>query len=95
MVTRYTIGIDCAPGHQRPGDFIEQVIDGTGLPSKETISRSFGAWVWDYSDVDNIETLWQLHSSTIFDRLETLNNSGHIRGARITPKKIPRVSDGH
>ncbi len=39
-----TIELDCPPGALRPGDLIEDVIKGTGLPSKESCSRVFGNW---------------------------------------------------
>ncbi len=82
---RYTIGIDCPPGNPRPGDFIAQVIEGTGLPERATVSRVFGAWVWDYSDVEDIEAVWEQHSAAMFDRLKALNESGLIRGAEMVP----------
>ena len=85
---KYTIGIDCPPGNPRPGDLIDQVNKNTGLPSRNTISRLFGAWIWDYSDIENIEMIWQQHSFTINNRLKKLYESGLIRGSLITPASI-------
>ena len=45
------IEIDCPPGPPRPGDLIESVIKDTGLPSRETVSRFYGNWTWDYKDI--------------------------------------------
>lgn len=46
-----TIELDCPPGDPRPGDLIESVIRDTGLELRDTVSRWFGNWVWDYNDV--------------------------------------------
>jgi len=45
------IEFDCPPGAPRPGDLIEKAIAGTGLELREDVSRWFGSWTWDYSDV--------------------------------------------
>jgi len=37
-----TIELDCPPGQPRPGDLIDGVIEGTGLPKKEAKSKFFG-----------------------------------------------------
>lgn len=50
-MSEQTIELDCPPGSPRPGDLIEAVIEGTGLPLKETSGRCFGNWSWDYSDI--------------------------------------------
>jgi hypothetical protein len=52
---KHTIELDCFPGFNRPGNFIDQIIEGTGLPQKEPVSKFFGNWIWDYSEVSKIE----------------------------------------
>lgn len=47
-----TIALDCSPGAIRPGDLIASVIEGTGLPLRKAMSKTFGCWIWDYSDID-------------------------------------------
>lgn len=44
-----SIELDCAPGWPRPGDLIDGVIEGTGLPKQEPDSKLFGAWAWYYN----------------------------------------------
>lgn len=74
-----TIEIDCPPGNPRPGDLIADVIKDTGLPTKETNSRCFGNWCWDYSDVpDNV---WEKARPIVKERLTALYNSGVVRYA--------------
>lgn len=43
---QYTLEIDCAPGHVRPGDLLPQVLKGTGIVLGEPQSRFFGCWQW-------------------------------------------------
>ena len=46
-----TIELDCPPGDPRPGDLIEKAIKDTGLELRQDVSRFFGNWIWDYSDI--------------------------------------------
>lgn len=72
-----TIELDCAPGSPRPGDLIGGVIKDTPLPLRDPISRVFGNWTWDYSDIPS-ET-WEDTRKIIQLRIENLYNSGSIR----------------
>ncbi len=71
-----TIELDCAPGCPRPGDLIEGVIEGTGLPSKKPVSKFFGCWVWEY-DVTPEE--WKRVQPTLQERITELYHAGAIR----------------
>jgi hypothetical protein len=72
-----TIELDCAPGLPRPGDLIAGVIERTGLKLKEPVSKCFGNWTWDYSDVD-CDT-WKEVQKIIKPRIEALYRKGKIR----------------
>jgi len=72
-----TIELDCPPGYPRPGDLIEDVIAGTGLPTRETVGRVFGNWIWDYSDIDS--AIWEKAKPILEKRITELYNSGKIR----------------
>lgn len=74
-----TIEIDCPPGSPRPGDLIEGVLEGTGLPMRETVGRLFGNWMWDYNDIDP-ET-WRKAQAIIKPRLVALYHAGTVRYA--------------
>jgi hypothetical protein len=75
----YTIELDCPPGGTRPGDLIGGVIAGTGLPDREPVSKVFGNWTWDYSDVSEISDLWPKIKDTLEQRITALHHSGKIR----------------
>ena len=72
-----TIQLDCDPFSPRPDTFIGDVIKGTGLEKRETISRLFGNWTWDYSDVSD-ET-WKKIKPTLERRIRKLFEEGFIR----------------
>lgn len=72
-----TIELDCPPGSPRPGDLIAGVIKGTGLPKRETVSRFFGCWTWDYSDI--APDVWAKAKPTLQKRITALYESGLIR----------------
>jgi hypothetical protein len=76
-MVRQTIEIDCPPGYPRPGDLIEAVIKDTGLPTRETTSRLFGCWEWDYNDVP--AEMWKKVQPTLKERLTKLCNDGICR----------------
>lgn len=71
-----TIELDCAPGATRPGDLIGAVLKDTGLPVRDPISKVFGNWVWDYSDMAETFTNAQ---PLLKERIENLYHSGAIR----------------
>ena len=72
-----SIELDCAPGEPRPGDLIAGVIKGTGLMEKETESRLFGNWRWDYSEVSDDE--WEKIRPVLKERIKRLYDNGIIR----------------
>jgi hypothetical protein len=72
-----TIEIDCAPGATRPGHLYPGVIEGTGLDAREPVSRTFGNWVWDYSDVS--QETWEVAQPILEQRITALYNQGQIR----------------
>lgn len=72
-----TIELDCPPGSPRPGDLIEGVIKDTGLELREAVSRFFGNWQWDYSDVS--DDIWARAQPVLCERITNLYNSGVIR----------------
>lgn len=72
-----TIELDCAPGTPRPGDLIGGVIEGTGLPTREEVSKFFGMWTWDYRDVPREQ--WLRVQPTLEDRIRRLYHQGRIR----------------
>jgi len=72
-----TIELDCPPGPTRPGHLIAGVIAGTGLEARETVSRCFGNWAWDYSEVPAEE--WEAIRPTLDKRITKLYRSGVIR----------------
>lgn len=72
-----SIELDCPPGLPRPGDLIKSVIEGTGLPLRETCSRSFGNWIWDYEDIP--PDTWKAAQPTLKERIVALYNKGVIR----------------
>jgi len=78
-MSEQTIEIDCAPGG-RPDHLYPGVIEGTGLGSREPVSRTFGNWVWDYSDVSK-ET-WEVAQPILKQRITALYNQGRIRYAK-------------
>lgn len=72
-----TIEIGCSPGHPRPGDLIAGVIKETGLELRETASRSFGDWTWDYNDIPPEK--WKEIQPVLEKRLCELYDNGVIR----------------
>jgi len=75
--TPQTIELDCPPGDPRPGDLIEQVIEGTGLPLRDAVSRFFGNWTWNYEDVSHEK--WMEIRPILKQRITALYESGKIR----------------
>jgi hypothetical protein len=49
------IVLDCPPGFPRPDDLLPAALEGTSLQIKPAVSKIFGAWTWDYSDVPENE----------------------------------------
>jgi len=61
----------------RPGDLIEAVIKDTGLPIRESVSRWFGNWTWNYSDIS--PEVWAEAQHLLKPRIEALYHQGAIR----------------
>ena len=72
-----TIDLDCPPGSPRPGDLIEGVIEGTGLPFRKESSTFFGNWTWVYDDIDS--EVWSKAKPVLAKRITKLYNDGVIR----------------
>ncbi len=77
MMSEQTIELDCAPGTPRPGDLITGVITNLDLPVQEAVTKLFGNWVWDYSDIDSGH--WAKIQPTLKKRITKLYNTGVIR----------------
>jgi hypothetical protein len=76
-MSEQTIELDCPPGLPRPGDLIDGVIEGTGLPKRDSVSRCFGNWKWDYNDIP--EEQWNEINPILRERIVKLYNAGVIR----------------
>lgn len=72
-----TIELDCAPMTPRPDEYIEGVIEGTGLPLREKVSTFFGNWTWDYTDID--PAVWEAARPILKERIKALYHNGCIR----------------
>ena len=72
-----TIELDCPPGQPRPGDLLDGVIEGTGLPKKEAKIRVFGCWTWDYSEIPDEQ--WEKIRPTLKARIVSQYKKGLIR----------------
>lgn len=72
-----TIELDCAPGTSRPDSYIKGVIKDLALPEREPVSKLFGNWTWDYSDID--AELWNAIKPILANRITKLFNEGYIR----------------
>ena len=70
------IELDCQPGNTRPGNLIGGVIEGTGLPIQEPVSKCFGNWTWEY-EVEPEK--WKEIATTIKERITALHKKGLIR----------------
>ena len=71
------IELDCKPGDPRPGDLIDGVIESTGLPSRKDVSRFFGEWRWDYSDI--AKDVWEKAKPILVKKNKALHRRGLIR----------------
>ena len=74
-----TIALDCAPGTARPDNYIEGLFEGTGIEydGREPVSKIFGNWLWEFSDVD--DELWLKVRPLFQERITALYNCGAIR----------------
>lgn len=71
------IELDCKSGDPRPDDLIDGVIESTGLPSRKVMSRFFGSWIWDYSDI--AKDVWEQAKPILEERVKALYRRGLIR----------------
>lgn len=72
-----TIEIDCDPCSPRPDTYYKEVIKDTGLEERETVSRVFGNWTWDYNDVP--KEVFDKAKPILKERLTKLYNEGKVR----------------
>ncbi len=72
-----TIELDCAPFAPRPDSYLPGVVADTPIPVREAVTKLFGCWVFDYSDID-AET-WKYWNDVIKARVTALYHSGSIR----------------
>lgn len=72
-----SIELDCAPGGIRPGDLIAGVLEGTGIPVRDPVSKFFGNWVWTFQDVS--PERWKEAQAITKPRVEALYHGGLIR----------------
>ena len=72
-----TIELDCKPLAPRPDAYIGGVIEGTGLPKRDTVGRFFGNWTWDYNDIPEEE--WKAIKPILEKRITALYHRGRIR----------------
>lgn len=72
-----TIELDCPPGGIRPGDLIDGVIEGTGLPKKKPDAMFMGEWTWVY---EMSQEEWESKIQPVIKpRIEALYYAGRIR----------------
>lgn len=74
-----TIDLDCAPGEPRPGDLIEQVVEGTPAATllAEPVAKLFGNWTWRF---DIPRSVWEAEVQPIIKaRITALYEAGTIR----------------
>jgi len=76
-MSEQTIELDCAPLTPRPDTYIAEVIRETGLALKEPVSKFFGNWIWDYSEVP--EETWKELQPILAQRITKLYELGRIR----------------
>ena len=74
-----TIEIDCAPMTARPDSYLPQVLEGTRIEPRDPVSKFFGCWMWDFSDIPF--GVWQDALPIISERLRKLYHRGCIRYA--------------
>lgn len=75
-----TIEIDCAPGMPRPDEHLPGILKDTCLEAyshKEPISKFFGNWMWDFSEIN--PECWESCKPLIKERIIKLYNNGWIR----------------
>ena len=72
-----TIVLDAPPFSTRPDELLPIALKGTSLPPREANTRIFGAWEFDYSDIDR-ET-WSVARKILQTNITELYNQGLIR----------------
>ena len=78
-IREQTIELDAPPGRTRPDALLVDVLKGTGIEPREPVSRFFGCWTWDYTDVP--AEVWDAANPTIAARCKALFHSGAVRFA--------------
>ena len=72
-----TIVLDAPPFSTRPDELLLIALKGTSLAPREANTRIFGAWEFDYSDIDS-ET-WNVARKVLQENITELYNQGLIR----------------
>ncbi len=75
--SKQEIHVECPPGDPRPGDLMPELLRGTGIPLRDSVSRLFGHWEWDYNDISR--EVWDAAVPIIMGRLTRLYRDGVIR----------------
>lgn len=78
--SKQEIHLECPPGDQRPGDLMQELLRGTGIPLRDSESRLFGHWEWDYNDISS--EVWEAAVPTIMRRMARLHKDGIIRAGQ-------------
>ena len=68
-----TIELDAPPGPMRPDGLLQTVLEdiSEAIPIRDPVSRTFGHWVFDYSDIE--PAVWQAHNAIIKFRIQSLS----------------------
>jgi len=73
------IVIDCAPFTSRPDEVLPMALRNTVLTPRESTSRSFGEWIFEYNDI--APDVWKTTREIVGRNLEEMYNVGVIRYA--------------
>lgn len=75
--SKQEIHLECSPADPRPDDLMPELLRDTGIPLRDSESRLFGHWEWDYSDISR--EAWEAAVPIIMRRLTRLYRDGVIR----------------
>ena len=75
--SKQEIHLECPPGDPRPGDLLSELLRDTGIALRDSESRLFGHWEWDYNDIPR--EVWEPAVPIIMRRIARLYRDGIIR----------------
>ena len=78
--SKQEIHLECPPGDPRPGDLMPRLLRGTGIPLRNSESRLFGHWEWDYNDIPR--EVWEAAVPIVMRRMRRLYRNGIIRAGQ-------------